>query len=80
MQTHSLTRKVHMRSIMSAQKRAVMVIFGASMLLAPVLRGVTFSDGNWISLGGIGGANGTVWAVVADGAQPLHRRRLYDGG
>ena len=41
----------------------------------PVRVDPTFSDENWGSLGGVAGANGTVWAVVVDGSG-----HLYIGG
>src|SRR2546425_10829849 len=50
------------------------VVFSLASLHS-VVAATTFSDANWISMGGFAGANGAVYAAVADGSG-----NLYIGG
>src|SRR5438094_300525 len=52
---------------------AVTLVIGFSFSLAAA----TFTDANWISMGGIPGANGPVYAVTVDASGRLWRPWLY---
>ena len=59
----------------SAPDEQLTVIVNDRDAVYPVRIDPTFSDANWISMGGIPGANGTVYAAVVDGSG-----NLYIGG
>ena len=52
------------------------LLFGRLSMVTPLsLAAATFSDANWISMGGIPGANDQVYAAIVDGSG-----NLYIGG
>ncbi len=64
-----------MKRIGPVRTCAVPVVLAAGVLLSVILQGATFSDANWVSMGGLSGVDGTVRATAVDDSG-----NLYIGG
>ena len=69
--TDSLGTEQTARMEVTAPDRLRLIVEDADAVY-PLRIDPTFSDADWISMGGVGGTNGTVYAVASDGATNLY--------
>ena len=68
-----VTGKSKMRNMQNSKfETGLAVVVEDSDAVYPIRIDPTFSDANWVSMGGVPGANGTVNVIAADGAGSLY--------